>query len=129
MNSEVFVKASRNRYRFDTGKVSVSTEDLWQLTLVDLNRMAVALHKSMSTENITFLENPQDTPVNIEVKDKLEIIKHIIETKQSENKAKLEKQAIATKKARIAELLEKKQDESLSALSTEELTKLLNELG
>lgn len=129
MSAELFVKASRNRYRFDTSKGSLSTEDLWALSLTDLDRMAVALDNSIGRESKSFLDNPKVSPVISEVGDKVEILKFIISVKQAENKAKLQAREIEQKKALIKEILEKKRNDDLSQLSADELSKLLNELG
>ena len=61
-------------------------------------------------------------------KIKLEIVKHIIKTKQEERKLTQEADEKASKKQTIMGLIAQKKNEQLSQASVEELEALLNNL-
>lgn len=123
----MFEKASKLKLRFATNKGFVTTEDLWDLKLEDLDRMAIAYSKEVK-------ETQQESFIKIKTKSDerlvltLDILKHIIEVKLQEK----EEKAIKAKKAQEISLLENllvdKKVEELKGLSSEEIQKKLVEL-
>lgn len=125
---ELFERASRERIRFESRKGLLSVEDLWQLPLTKLNDIAVDLHKKVEASGtITFIETRSKENKTLQLK--LDIAKHIIQVKLTEKEARNQKLVIAEKKAKIKELIEKKQDEALGEKSLEDLQKELEGLG
>jgi hypothetical protein len=121
-----FERATKQKLRFDTAVGLVSVEDLWDLPLEQLDKLAQTLHKEVeSGEEVSFIEAKKPTAAFTELKLKFDVVKCIIEVRMAAKK-KLEK-AAATKarKAKILEIMEKKQDETLEGKSLEELQALL----
>lgn len=123
----MFEQAARAKLRFDSPRGMLSVEDLWDLPLrterdngLSLDRMAVALHQEIKTTvETSFVDTPPKP--NVELQLKFDIIKHVIDVKkQEEDAAKLRVERAATK-ARILEILARKQDEKLAQASVEEL--------
>jgi len=128
MTDNIFERASRKTLRFSSPKGYLATDDLWQLPLVsrsstqvNLDDLAKAVSKELKeAEEESFVQespNRKDSDNRL----RLDILKHIIAYKlilaeKAENRA--EKLA---KAARLKEVLAKKQDESLSDLTEEEI--------
>lgn len=124
--SNMFERATREKTRF-TFRGSITVEDLWDLTLVDLDTIYGKLETEL--ENLpkkSLLSGNSTQRENIEFKQS--IIKHIVETKQKEvDEATLAK-ANATKKEMILNILAKKKNESYENMSIEELETLVKDL-
>ncbi len=119
-----YKKASRLKVRFQTTKGLLSTEQLCDLNLNDLDKLAVQLEEACKNTNRSFL-NKKTTEDEI-AKLKFDIVMDILETKiteletlQKEHESKLYDQ-------KIMQLIQTKKDEQLSKLSIEDLEKMLN---
>lgn len=125
--TNLFEKASKMKLRFSTTKGVLSTEDLWDLSLESLDKIAKNLYKQIKeSEEISFIseKSSEDTLASI----KLEIVKFVITFKMDEAKEKkLRAEKLALKK-RIADEIAKKKDNKISEMSIEELEKVYNEL-
>lgn len=120
--------ASKMKLRFATSKGNLSVEDLWDLNLVALDKLAVAIDEELSkSPRKSFIA--ETTPENEVAKLKLDILKDIIKTKMEEkNKKDAEKQRLSEKN-RLLEILARKEQANLENLSEEELRKRIAELG
>ena len=122
----MFEKATKRKFRFESSKGLLSTEDLWDLPLRTLDQIAIKLSRSCEQKSESFLS--EKNAVDQQELDKLEIVKSIIKTKLAEKEA-LETQCIKkAKKEKILAILEAKKMEDLSSRSVEELQKALDEL-
>ncbi len=123
----MFEVASKLKLRFKTSIGSLSTEDLWDLTLPSLDALAKSLNKEVKEESEeSFIKSKSKANEILELK--FEIVKHVIKVKLEEAEAK---KTLAEKKARkayITEILNKKKDEALSSKSIEELEAELSNL-
>ncbi len=120
----MFEKASRLKLRFQSSKGNLSTEDLWDLNLQQLNTVAKSLNKKLKeSEEDDFLEekSEEDTITKL----KFDIVLSVLETKKNENKLHREESKKRVEKQKILEILAKKQDESLENMSEEDLKKEL----
>ena len=120
-----FLSATKKKLRFPSTNGQLSTEDLWDLTLKDLDKLAVAADNSLGVGRKSFLENPGDAanPTQAENELRLAVLLAVINAKQDDNKAKRE---TADKKARLAFLTglkEKKEIDALESLSAEDIDK------
>lgn len=130
----MFEKATRLKLRFDSPRGDLSTEQLWDLPLqsksgFDLDTVAKAVNselKSISEES--FVET-RSNPRKGELELKLEIVKHVIKTKQDENAAVISAAAKREERKRLEAILATKQASALEQLSVEEIQKRLDELG
>lgn len=121
----MFEIATRKKYRFPFRGL-ISTEDLWDLTLEQLDTVYKTLNKQVKTEEETSLMTQSatdETTLNM-----IEIVKHIFTTKQEEANTRKMAAKNAEKKKRILEVIAQKQDESLMKMSVDDLQKLADEL-
>lgn len=124
----MFKQATKLKLRFATNKGYLSVEDLWDLSLPSLDKIAVALDEELAkSPRKSFITD--NTPKNDELELKFNIVKEIIATKMKEKSDKEIAKDKAAEKARLTELLAKKRSEKLESLSEEELMKRLAELG
>lgn len=124
----IFEVASREKLRF-SHKGLITSEDLWDLKLVDLDTIAKAVNRDLKdTSEESFLENEKKNPASAGLTVKLDILKHIIGVKQVENKAKLDKKKKADELELLESLLIEKETEGLKSLSPEEIKAKITEL-
>ena len=123
-----FEKASRIKLRFDTDKGYLATEDLWDLSLFGLNRLAKSLNKVLkeSAEEDFLGETSAE---DILTKLQFNLVLHILEVKKAEVKARKEASSRKAEREKIMGVLAKKQDDALETLSEEDLKKKLEELS
>lgn len=123
---EIFVRASKKKYRFEFRGL-ISVEDLWDLSVKNLDEIFKNLNAEIKKAEQESLFSDKSN-ANEELNDKIEIVKYIFGVKQEETKSRKEAAERKKKRERIAEILAKKQDESLEAKSEEELMAMLEEL-
>lgn len=130
--SDNFKKAVKGKYRFGGGRGNYTVEDLYDLSLSDLNEIAKQVSKELKDsgeENFipTALSSASTRRMNL-LNTKLDVVKEVIADKvEAQEKAK----ARSTKQARIAQLealAANKADEALSAKSLEDISKMIVEL-
>lgn len=131
---DLFEKAARWKLRFPTPVGQATVEDLWDLPLTsnkartaNLNDIAKGLNRQLKTEGEEDFVNPA-AETNKELKASFEIVKHVIAVKIRERDAAEKAQETKAKKARILEIIAKKQDEALEGKSEEELRSLLESM-
>jgi hypothetical protein len=126
----LFLLASRSKFRFRTPSGDISAEDLWDLPLTgsksNLDDIAKGLNKILksSTEEQSFVKPA--TPKSNEDQAKFELVLFVIKTKMEERdaaKTLADKQA---KKQKLMALIDQKKDAALSAKSLEELQAEVN---
>ena len=124
----MYKKALRTKLRFSTSKGKLTTEDLFDLSLTDLNNIAIALDKKLSeTPRKSFISDI--APDTAEDELRLSILKDVITTKLIEKNNAQEAKAKAAEKAQLAEILHRKKNQALENLSIEELEAKLKELS
>lgn len=129
MNANIFAIATKNKFRYPY-KGLISTEDLWDLNLEQLDSIYKMLNKEVQVahEDSLLTVKPRNENDDI-LNTKIEIVKYIFDAKvEAANKRDTEI-ANSEKKRRILEVLAKKQDESYNNMSEDELREMLNELG
>lgn len=122
----LFEIATRKKYRYPY-RGTISTEDLWDLTRGQLDVVYKALRRAAKDQEaddslLTVAETDSDTA------NQIMIVKHIFSVKVAEAEACKTAKENAEKKRRLLEALERKQDESLNAMSEEDLKKMLDEM-
>lgn len=126
ITTNIFEYAVRNKVRFSF-KGSISVEDLWDLSLKDLDSIYKTLNKQakQSEEESLLNEKTQgDELLDIQIA----IVKHIVSVKLTEKEAKEKASAKKTQKQKIMSIIADKQDEALKNSSVEDLQKMLDEL-
>lgn len=128
----MFEKSTRMKDRFETSKGNLSVEDLWDLPLTstrypNLDDIARDLHRQLKdSAEVSFVAPARKE--NDTLQRKFDIVKHIIEIRLAENAAAAEVRANKDKKARILEIIARKDDEELVGKSRDELIKLAESL-
>lgn len=124
--TDLFVIASRKKFRFASERGDLTVEQLWDLPLIskngfNLNAVAIAVNselKGLAQES--FVETSSN-PRRRELEQMLEIVKSIIATKQDETKAASERLARQAMRRKLQEAIEAKEDQALVGSSIEEL--------
>jgi hypothetical protein len=122
----MFEKATRLKLRF-THKGLCTVEDLWDIPLESLDRIFKDLNiklKAQKEESLLETRSKEDEILDL----KIAIVKHIVEVRLSEQKARTDLAAKSTKKQKLLGIIAEKQDSALRDMSVDELTKLVDEL-
>lgn len=116
----MYKEALQKKLRFKTNKGMISTEDLFDLSLQNLNTLAIMLDKKVSEaskksfiEELPAKENDDELRFNI--------VKDVINIKLKARKDNIDKAQADAQNKRILEILAKRKDEELEKKSTEEL--------
>lgn len=129
----MYKKASRLKLRFQTKKGLLSVEQLWDLNMSELADLIRQYHKLIESNNdksddLEFLKEDSDKSATESIDSlKFDILKDIYMTKKQESAEKLKSKEKAEYRAKIMEIISRKQDQDLESKSIDELTKLLNE--
>lgn len=124
---KMFEYATRNKVRFPF-KGLISVEDLWDLTLANLDSIYKTLNKQVRQSEEESLLNTKTT-VDKELDVQIAIVKHIVVVKLAEQEAREKASAKKAQKQKIMAIIASKQDEALQNSSVEDLQKMLDELG
>lgn len=124
----MFEVATRVKVRFLSVKGELSIEQLWDVPLrandnYNLNEIAKSISRNlhgMQEEN--FVDGAPSAKLAKE-QMKLDIVKHVIATKQEDERKAKDLADKRAERARLVEILANKQDEKLSGLSTEQIEK------
>lgn len=129
-----FELALRKGYRFQLiaaqkNEVSgtITTEDLWRISLSQLNDLAKSLNKELKAS-----EGEEDyinkKSVNtVDLQCKFSIVKHIIDVRLEEEEARKARLAKREKNAKIMDIIQRKEITDLEGKPLDELYKLLEE--
>jgi len=124
----MFDKATRLKLRFQSDKHGlVSTEDLWDISMAELNRMAKALNrKRKQNEEEDFLA--ETTKEDQLTKLQFDLVLHVLSVKKQESEEARSAKARKELKDKYLEVLSRKQDAALENLSEADLLAKINEL-
>lgn len=122
----IFEYATRNKVRFSFRGL-ISVEDLWDLSLTNLDSIYKELNKQSKQseeESLLNIKTQEDELLNVQI----EIVKHIVSVKLAEKEAREKASAKKAQKQKIMSIIAVKQDEELQNSSIDELQKMLDEL-
>jgi tryptophanase len=123
----IFEVAVRSKMRFPF-KGLISVEDLWDLSLANLDSIFKTLNselKQVQEESLLEVKTEQNKELDV----KIEIIKYIVKVRQEENQLKLKAKEQKEQKQKIMEILSTKQDNALQNKSIEELEEMLKQFN
>lgn len=124
---DIFEFAVRNKVRFPF-KGMISVEDLWDLSLVNLDSIYKTLNKQVKqSEEESLLSTKASVDTELEVQ--IAIVKHIVSVKLSEKEAAEKASAKKVQKQKIMSIIATKENEALQNSSIDDLKKMLDELG
>ena len=108
--SKLFEVAARKKYRFPfIGQVS--TEDLWDLSITNLDSVFKTLNKEKKQneeESLLSVKSEADK----EVENKIEIVKYIVAVKQAEIAERAASKEKAQRNQKVAAIIERKKTKS-----------------
>lgn len=120
----MYKEALQKKLRFKTNKGMITTEDLFDLSLQNLNTLAIMLDKKISeAPKRSFIEELPAEENDDELR--FSIVKDVINIKLKARKDNIDKAQADAQKKRILEILAKRNDEELEKKSTEELRAML----
>ena len=126
----IFMKATRWKTRFQTPRHGqVSTEDLWDLPMEDLEKVAQNLNNKVEAGgHKSFFSEEAPSGDHKENVFKLEVVKAVGAQRLEDKERAAKAAATRMEKQRLLDLLGKKQDEELEGLSKEELQQRIDAL-
>lgn len=131
----IFEKASRLKLSFSTDRGILTIDQLWDVPLrstdkFNLDVIAGAAHKALeAASEVSFVDTATKNPARERLALGFEIIKHVIDVKLTEEKARIQAAANRAEKAKLLEILAEKQEGKLTKLSESELKKRIEELS
>ncbi len=130
--NELFIMASRAKFRFATAAGQLSAEDLWDLPLtgrgVNLDNIARALNKELKEADgdVSFVKPA--VKASVELQAKFDVVKHVIDVKMAERDARANAEEKAATKQKLLAKLAEKQDKALDSLSEEQIKAMIDAL-
>ncbi len=129
--SELFEQAARGKYRYDSPRGMLTTEDLWDLPLqsthsINLDDMAQELDRELTASAGRSRINPSTT--NTALVNKLAVIDYIIDTKLAEAETRKQAAAAALRIETLTGVLAERELEADKAMSTKDIKKELRKL-
>ena len=128
---EMFAKATRHAFRYNSTKGALTTEQLWELPLTgafSLNAVATEVTNSIKSMGEDSFVEVTPNPDLALAKKKLEVLKYVRDYKLEEKAAKQKAAERAAKRAKLLEILNNKENEAMSAMSKEEIMRELDKL-
>lgn len=127
MMTNIFEYAVRNKIRFPF-KGMISAEDLWDLSLTNLDSIYKTLNKqAKQSEEESLLDTKTNVDTELEVQ--IAIVKHIVSVKLEEQNAREKAAVKKAQKQKIMSIIATKEDEALQNSSVDDLKKMLDELN
>lgn len=131
-NMDDFEKSSRGKYRYETSRGSVSTEDLWDLPMTGITGCCLDdLEKDLNSDMKNCVVESyvlKKSNMNETTERKLSIVRHIIDTRLAEKDQKENEAVNAQEKEKILGVIAKKKDAGLEERSLEDLEKMAKDL-
>ena len=121
-----FEYATKNKLRFPY-KGSITVEDLWDLSIDNLNEVYKTLSKQKrASDEDSLLSSATTTTNTLDIK--IDIVKYIFSVKQNEIVERSKEQERKQEEEKLKSILAQKKDEELLQLSPDEIWERLLEL-
>ena len=128
--SNVFEIATRAKLRFSSTKfASLSVEDLWDLTLGQLDDVAKGINRQINAEKEESFLSQNKNAVRKDLELKLEIVKHVITTYEAEKTEREDRNAKAKKRQALIDALAEAEQREQLAKTPEQLRAELEALN
>ncbi len=125
--ADVFMNATRKKYRFSTAKGNLTTEQLWDLPLESLDEIWQKINATIEDASRTSLLSARSNK-NVELTEKAEVVKAIVEYKLAAAEKADKARQTKAEKERILNIIAAKQEQELASMSIDELKKRLEAL-
>jgi len=122
----LFLLASRKKFRFPSEKGELTVEQLWDIPLTSrsgfsVNNIAIEVNRELkSLEEESFVETSKN-PRRDTLRAMLELLKIVISVRQEEAQKASAAAERATKRQKIMEAIEAKEKENLESVSLDDL--------
>lgn len=123
----IFEAASKRKLRFQMAKGPISVEELWDLSLTSLDNLAKTVNRSIKDSQEESFLTPKSQG-DSEQELRLEILKHIIQSKQAAAEASRLRTEKMARLETLKGVLASKQMDALAQKSLEDLQKEVAEL-
>lgn len=123
--TNIFEVAVRNKYRYPFNGY-ISTEDLWDLTVQQLDEIFKSLKAAEREANEESLLDTC-TEADVQRSHKIAIIRHIVDVKLTEAEEKANEKKASEERQKIMAIIADKQNEDLRSKSIEELLAMLED--
>lgn len=125
MKNNIFEYAVRNKLRFPY-KGTISTEDLWDLPVTELDKIYKVLNKKNKTNEEESLLSTSS--VDMDTLVSIDIIKYIVNYKLKKKEENEQAKKRAEDRQFIMDIVEKKRKQSLEDKTEEELLEMLKNM-
>lgn len=125
--ADLFKVAAKKKYRFNFRGI-ITTEDLWDLSVNDLDSIYKDLKVEQKKECSDYSLLDNKTNENVDLNNKIDIVKEIVEEKLKDQERAFKAAERKAKKQRILEIMADKQDQSLKDKSIDELKEMLSDM-
>ena len=129
----IWFNAALDKYRFNTSKGNLATEDLFDLSMEDLDSLYSNLSDEMDelSSGASLFDEGVSTEKSDEieaVKDKMGIVKSIFNYHKSNLDAQIKAAKIKAMKDELNEVIAQKQKDELASMSVEQLKEIRDSL-
>lgn len=129
----IFEFASRYKLRFASVRGELSVEQLWDVPLrstdnFNLDFIARNVNKALKDASEESFVSPSRNPAQNRLELSLEIVKHVIQSKLTDEELARKRKENKVEKEKLLEILAEKQLGKLSSLSEKELRKRIEAL-
>lgn len=126
MTDKIFEIALKRKFRYDTSKGAITTEQLFDLPLADSNKPCLdTVARTIYTELRDISEgsfvDAAPNPRKDELTLKLEVVKHVIEAQKAEVAARRKAAERETERRKILSAIHSKKEEELSKATMDDL--------
>jgi len=122
----IYKEASKLKLRIQTTKGHLNVEQLWGLSLTELDALAVSLEEDYkNSKSKSFLDKKTDKDKIIKLR--FDIVLDILNTKVEEKDAAKKEAEDKEHNQKILSIIKEKQDEALKGKSIKELEKMLKD--
>ncbi|KAB1161443.1 hypothetical protein KBX06_24800 [Micromonospora sp. C31] len=129
----IFEKATREKFRYPSAKGLLTTEQLWELPLTaksgfSLDDVAKAVNAELKAVDTESFVATEANPAKATLETKLEVVKHVIAVRLTEDQAAKAAAAKKLEKEKLLAVLARKQDAVLENLTEADLLARINNL-
>lgn len=124
----IFERAVRSKLRFRSNKGMLSVEDLFDMSLASLDQLAITVNKRLKESSEESFISQEPSP-NTEDQLRLDLLKHVIQSKLVAQQAAKTRTENMARKAQLMNLLAEKKLESMKNMSEEDIKKELESLS
>ncbi len=109
---DMFERATRQKFLFLTPTGKVNTQDLWDLTLQQLDTVAKGLHRQLKNDDdVSFVDKERKSDPRIQ--NMFDVVKHVIDVKLAERDAKRGETELAAQEQVLLAILADRQQTDL----------------